>query len=362
MRGRAREGLGLWSQSLLSQLEATPAANRWDPQRLAAELCQNDALLSLRREVLKWTTRLIRYRGGRAGAKRLSRDLARILWQWSCVSWPEDRRPTSRRLEECAAILPNAQALQALARLHRQDYPTGAAALDQLAAEFPPLPGIDLAELPAAKAFWEVRRHRPDRCEGPACHPCVKELLIDWRQQPIGGGAVLWHAPSDLGTGGTFSGVEELPGGQAWVRPPRSNPWGMTHAVGVADRTGEILPQFSRRYPIPWPTCPQPVPVPEPIPEGEPLELEGSVLAVADLSAEGFYHWLLEALPRLGMALEAIGEAFPHRSLRIWHNGGSAPFVIETLEEILGLSPEADDSMPGIIPTSAPIDCSCPLS
>ena len=340
VRGRAREGLSLWKESLLSQLGATPVSSRWHPQNLFDELCSDDPLLPLRREVLNWALQLIRYRGDPTDAEDLTRDLARILWRWACVSWSEDRRPTARRLEECAAVLPNRVGLQALARLHREDYPTGAAALKRLSEHFAPVKGIEPAALPSAKAFWEVSRHRPDHCNGPACLPCIKKHLADWTEQPIDGQAVVWQPPDHFNAGGTFTGVEELPGGQAWVRPPFSNPWGMTHAVGVADGHGEILPQYCRRYPFPWPTCPWPTSVPEPIPAGEPLALEGSVLAVADLSAEGYYHWLLESLPRLGMALEVIAGAIPKHSLRIWHNGGRSAFVIETLREILGVSEE----------------------
>ena len=340
VRGRGREGIRCLRESLLSQLGATPASSRWHPQRLCEELCEDDPLRPLRRDVLAWASDLITYQGDPADAEGLTRDLARILWRWACVSWSEDRRPTARRLEECAAIVPNREGLQALARLHREDYPTGSAALERLSEHIPSLPGVNLAALPSEKAFWEVRRHRPDRCDGPACQPCIRDHLAGWVQQPIEDRAVVWQPPAHLGTGGTFTGVEELPGGQAWVRPPLSNPWGVTHAVGVADRHGDILPQFCRRYPIPWPTCPRAGPVPEPIPEGEPLALEGSVLAVADLSAEGYYHWLLEALPRLGMALEAIADGIPQQSLRIWHNGGTSAFVIETLRGILGVSQE----------------------
>lgn len=70
----------------------------------------------------------------------------------------------------------------------------------------------------------------------------------------------------------------------------------------------------------------------------KPLHLSGVVLAIADLSAEGYYHWLLENLPRIGMALGALKEDPVIDGLRIWHNAGDRPYVREGLLDILGLS------------------------
>jgi capsular polysaccharide biosynthesis protein len=68
---------------------------------------------------------------------------------------------------------------------------------------------------------------------------------------------------------------------------------------------------------------------------------------VADLSAEIYYHWLLEHWPRLGLALERLPGHIDRQQLRVWHNGGRGRFVAEGLQQRLGLRPEqlmaADD-------------------
>ena len=53
------------------------------------------------------------------------------------------------------------------------------------------------------------------------------------------------------------------------------------------------------------------------------IQVAGTVLAVADLSAEIHYHWLLDSLPRLGLALARSGagadSGWPEH-WHLWHN------------------------------------------
>jgi capsular polysaccharide biosynthesis protein len=62
------------------------------------------------------------------------------------------------------------------------------------------------------------------------------------------------------------------------------------------------------------------------------------VLAVGDLSAEIHYHWLLEQLPRLGLALEGLDPS-ERAELHVWHNGGDDPQRRSVLTELLGVDP-----------------------
>ncbi|MBV2350366.1 glycosyltransferase family 61 protein [Synechococcus sp. HK05] len=62
------------------------------------------------------------------------------------------------------------------------------------------------------------------------------------------------------------------------------------------------------------------------------LQLKEPVLAVADLSAELYYHAQLELMPRLGRAWQQLSAHYP--GLRLWHNGGSAPWISEALSHL----------------------------
>jgi hypothetical protein len=348
MLGRSRDGLCLWRQDLCSRLGADPRASSWHPRILAASLPATDPLRALRTEVLQWCEALLAFRPQERGAQEEAADLVQrlavLLLRWAHLTWGEDRRPTARRLEESAALHATPNSLRDLARLQRTVLPAGAAALEHLAVVIAEGSGAALrpaAEPPPDPAFWERPSHQLDRCEGPACAPCAERWLQGWQRRCLAPGSELWIPPRNGGVPASPPlSVMELRGGSAWIRPPDSGPWGTTHAVAVADRSGEPREELCRRYPIGWPGCPHPSADVEPPPQGEPLQLQGPVLAVADLSAEVYYHWLLENLPRLGMALEALEAELPRSALRIWHNGGDGAVTREALVEILGLDPD----------------------
>jgi capsular polysaccharide biosynthesis protein len=127
--------------------------------------------------------------------------------------------------------------------------------------------------------------------------------------------------------------------GEAWLRPPQRNAWGSTHAVTIADGSGAPLAEFSRRYPQPWPgSCPFPQPAPQPRPPGDPQWIEATVIALVGLSAETYYHWLVEILPTLGW-LATHHPQWLGPEVRIWHNGGAADYVPQTLHQACGIDP-----------------------
>ncbi|MEA5424259.1 glycosyltransferase [Synechococcus sp. CCY9202] len=327
---------------LLKELGEPADGSPWWPPRLRTQLNGEDPLRDLRAQVLSWSARLIGE--PESSDSELAQDLAGLLRQWLAVVWPEDRRASQRILEESLAIAPQPQALRALARLERHDHPLGARALEQLAAAAelaaPSRPNAQKPPPPAmpAAAFWEREQGPPDRCLGPHCSACAERLLQDWRQEPLGPTSQRWYPPSQRQADPPF-GVHRLSGGRCWIRSP-ANPWQLTHGLGVANGSGERMAALCRRYPQPWPTCPEPPQSLEPWPVDPPLQLRGRVLAVADLSAENHYHWLVDAVPRLGRALEQLADQGSLHDLTVWHNGGSGPVVRECLVDLLGLRPE----------------------
>ncbi len=137
-------------------------------------------------------------------------------------------------------------------------------------------------------------------------------------------------------------GLTLLRQGRIWLQR-HTNPWRITHGIAVQDRHGEFRLEFCRSYP--W-ACPhqqrhqdlavQQLKLAEAtLPPAQ--SIRGPVLAVAELSAELYYHWQLELLPRLGRIWSKALARWP--DLRLWHNGGSSPWVQQCLDR-LGIAPE----------------------
>jgi hypothetical protein len=371
-RGQVGAALQCWSGQLRAQLQLVNGAEPqgpWQPSALEAWCLGQGPLGTLRLAVLRWSEQLLRLTAeptcAQASAaldqlstlERLQADLAVILLDWGLLSWAEDRRPAEQRLEQSIAVLPTAKALIALARLQSPINPAGSRALVLLAAGAPAERAEAPPTTPPPPAFWEDSATTPDSCRGPQCPPCLEQQLRPWSSIALDHGLVHWLPPTDTaerrvpkqtprpttGEVGDDKGERQLAvleRGQAWLRPPLRNAWRSTHAFSIADHHDHPLPEFSRRYPQPWSgVCPCPQPSPEPPPPLLPLQLSGTVIALLGLSAETYYHWLLEVLPGLGW----LQRHHPHllgREVRIWHNGGTTAYVEETLQHCFGIGPE----------------------
>lgn len=340
-RGQLLKGLLAWRAQFVAELEAAAAApgpSLWPPAVVADWLAPDSPLAPLQSAVLRWCTDLLTLPDQPERLQDLHLQLAEILLQWAWICWPEDRRPTQQRLEQATAVLPTQQALEALARLQCLNSAAGSQALLQLAAAAPTPPPVAAASGPPdGPAFWERAGVEPDRCGGPQCPRCMAVLRAGWSARPACHGVLAWQAPSPSAVAAPERQLVVLEGGQGWLRPPLANVWGSSHAFAIADRNGVPLPAFSRRYPQPWPgACPFPQPAPQPPPSGHPVQLTGTVVALLGLSAETYYHWLLEVLPSLGW-LASHHPQWLGPELKVWHNGGSAPYVRDTLQQLFGL-------------------------
>jgi len=367
-RGQVVAALLSWSGQLKAELqleEGVKPSGPWQPTALQAWCLGEDPLAKLRLAVLHWIEELLTLtdhatcaQGSDAVnqpglAAKLQTDLAAILLQWGWLSWAEDRRPSEQRLEQSIAVLPTARALTALARLQATIHPAGSRALLLLATGAPAGESEATPSTLPPHAFWENSGTTPDSCRGPQCTPCLEQQLRPWSSIALDHGLVHWRPPDNAqkcGAPSRASGEAEddrrerqlavLQGGQAWLRPPLRNAWRSTHAFTIADHSDRPLPGFSRRYPQPWSgICPHPEPTPEPPPPGGALPLDGVVIALLGLSAETYYHWLLEVIPALGW----LQRHHPHllaKDVRIWHNGGNAAYVLETLQRCFGIGPE----------------------
>lgn len=278
------------------------------------------ALQALRREALAWLEQLLGWDGVASGVTRLIDGLHDLLCGWARLLWSHSLTPAVQRLELAFAIKPSGWLLEGLAELQASSCPTGSAALRQLAQRFSEGDGD------GGKPCWPDREPLPPlgRCSGPNCLAC---------------------SPALTPTADPFT-LHQLPGGLAWLRPGCWSPWGTTTQVAVLDRSGGLQKGLSRRYPQPWSGCRQraswherPDPAWHSLHTDPPLPLEGAVLAVADLSAEVHYHWLLDQLPRLGLALAWWQQHHAGAPLTIWCNGATEARrpVVERLIAALGL-------------------------
>jgi len=126
-----------------------------------------------------------------------------------------------------------------------------------------------------------------------------------------------------------------LSGGRIWLE--RHAGLGETHGLAVADRHGVLHMPLCRRYPWQWSACSHAQTrlqqsleqLAFAAPCTPPLQLDGPVLAVADLSAELHYHGHLELLPRLGRAWQQLQPQLP--GLRLWHNAGAHRWLQQAL-------------------------------
>ncbi|QEY32406.1 glycosyltransferase family 61 protein [Synechococcus sp. RSCCF101] len=203
-------------------------------------------------------------------------------------------------------------------------------------------------------------------CPASDCGTCQTLVGLQARERP---------APGPQADPSQSWPVQAIRGGAIWVHR-HLDPWRQTGAVAVLDANGELQLPLCRLYPHPWAPCRQRPAFERHMaaqlvartadPRHPKLRrLTGSVLAVADLSAENYFHWQLETLPRLGRCWRHLAPRIP--DLRLWHNGGAHPWVHEGLTR-LGIPPERRlnaDRLPALqadwllVPEPSPFGAPC---
>ena len=291
-RGKPHHALGIWREQLLQShrcLAYIEAAHQALPQ---------DPLAGQRRLVLRLLAQL---QAGVPGEAEISL-LGEVLRGWAALCLDHAPGRSLQLLERAWACGSDPQLDQQLADLYaRQGLAAGAHALAVPQPHQPPWP----------------QRH----CAGLHCQPCSSALAAN----PL-------SEEPDLQ-------IHALEHGRIWIE--RHVQLGQTHGVAVAQADGRLIPALVRRYPWHWPDCrvaeqdrllslalmahPHHRPA-------SPLQRKEPVLAVADLSAELYYHAQLELLPRLGRAWQQLSADYP--GLRLWHNGGSAPWMTEAFSHL----------------------------
>ena len=288
--GRPLLALRAW-RALLGAEQAAVEAHL----EAAAATLAGDAIAPLRRQAIALAQALLIQTPGESEVNQLGA----LLRGWGTLVLPEVPSRALQLLERAWNCGSDAALNQQLAGLHaRLGYGSGA---------------HWLATPPTALEPWPLVP-----CPAQACAPC--------QAQP---------APADPALS-----LQAIPQGRISLQR-RRNPWGHSHGVGVWDQQHRLITSLSRHYPWPWPPCPHRAlceqvsahllqAAARELPP--PQRVEGPVLAVAELSGEMFFHWQLELLPRLGRVWSRALARWPN--LRLWHNGGTSPYVQESLARL----------------------------
>ena len=297
-QGRPRQALLAWREALTTNRAAVLAH-----LDAAAAHLEQDPIAPVRQQALHLAHALLAHDPNEA----MVCDLGRLLKAWAAVCLPEVPSRALQHLERAWSCAADDEVKTTLAGLYaRLGFHTGASLL---------------GSAPATPEPWPVTP-----CAAQACWPC--------QQQQEQGSA------EDQPNSSASIQLQTLANGRIWVQRHR-NRWRISHGVAVTDGNDVFLPSYCRHYPWPWASCAH-------RPALQTLALEqlrqaradrppllrvhGPVLAVAELSGEMYFHWQLELLPRLGRCWHAALEHWP--DLRLWHNGGDAPYVHEALARL----------------------------
>jgi tetratricopeptide (TPR) repeat protein/capsular polysaccharide biosynthesis protein len=178
-------------------------------------------------------------------------------------------------------------------------------------------------------------------CQGLNCQPCFNRLHEAF--SPVKLDTAHYHLtyPSESRPWDVerdeFTAV--IPQGRSWVMPQTSW-WQVCEAIATITPDNALLADLSREYPGELPGCPYTVQKQWEhrifrLPQLPPVEtIEGTVVTLTGLSANVYFHWLIDILPRLNTVWRSEVSRYPIDFVYI--NSKSKPFQRQTLE-LLGI-------------------------
>lgn len=140
------------------------------------------------------------------------------------------------------------------------------------------------------------------QCQGLNCTKCLKRIGDRFGLTCLEAGIYTYanRTPLDGKTPETF--VATVPQGRAWI-VPQENWWRVCEAIAIISPDRYLLADVSREYPGQLPGCDRHDPTQHRIFRQESLppveRIEGTVAIVAGLSANVYFHWMVDILPRL---------------------------------------------------------------
>lgn len=140
------------------------------------------------------------------------------------------------------------------------------------------------------------------QCQGLHCRPCWRAMAEGWGLTEIEAGIYTYpHSPvREESPPETFTVT--IPEGRAWIMP-QENWWRVCEAIAIVTPDRYLLGDVSREYPGQLPGCEKSDPTRHRIFRQEwlpPVErIEGTVAVISGLSANVYFHWMVDILPRL---------------------------------------------------------------
>ncbi|WP_159788133.1 glycosyltransferase 61 family protein [Sodalinema gerasimenkoae] len=193
------------------------------------------------------------------------------------------------------------------------------------------LPGMALAETPQPPG------QQLKACQGVNCQTCLNRLQEQFA--PVALQRSQYHCPPGAKplqlNRNRFTA--EIAQGRVWTMP-QTHWWQVCEAIAVMTRDDDLLADLSREYPGELPGCPNRHLNPGQhrifnrvqLPPVEPIE--GTVAVLTGLSANVYFHWMVDVLPRLDI-LRCSG--LPEAEIDWFYvNSVAKPFQRQTLEQL----------------------------
>lgn len=172
-----------------------------------------------------------------------------------------------------------------------------------------------------ASTLWEKAEYRPvsaaldemasppqspssayPQCEGLNCAKCLKRIADQFELTRLEGKIYTYANPNPLNGKAPETFVATVPQGRAWIMP-QENWWRVCEAIAIISPDHHLLADVSREYPGQLPGCDRHDPRQHRIFRQEylpPVErIEGTIAIVAGLSANVYFHWMVDILPRI---------------------------------------------------------------
>ncbi len=178
------------------------------------------------------------------------------------------------------------------------------------------------------------------KCGGVTCPLCMNRLIKEFKPVKLEKGVYVLSFSEKVTVEPVATFVSIIPGGRAWIAPQTSE-WMICKAMAIITGDNYLLGDLSRFYNWYLPGCQRHDFREHDIFKLESLppikNIEGRVAVLSSLSAQVYYHWLIDALPRFGV-LRQGGINFQEIDWFVV-NSLAKPFQRETLA-VLGIPEE----------------------
>jgi tetratricopeptide (TPR) repeat protein/capsular polysaccharide biosynthesis protein len=140
------------------------------------------------------------------------------------------------------------------------------------------------------------------QCEGLNCAKCLKRIADQLELTRLEEGIYTYANPRPLEGNAPDTFVATVPEGRAWIMP-QENWWRVCEAIAIVSPDRYLLADVSREYPGQLPGCDRHDPRQHRIFRQDALppveRIEGTVAIIAGLSANVYFHWMVDILPRI---------------------------------------------------------------